>query len=259
MFLLFFFLVLVYCNDTEPNNKEWKAINEFHGKATEPKIDISACEEFETLSNQIRDSKISIDTALIAIQHLIPKIASVYYKLGGKDWSEETWVFPLQSYSSSAIGGSNGNGYAAIGYIYFEGNKHGGHPAHDIFIKDINQDCKDDRTKRYVNVLSFSGGIVVATQKEWTSTSSLRGGKYVWIFDPYTKSLFYYAHNDKVLVEVGQIIVPGQIISTVGRSGLNAFKKRSPTHLHFTRLKFGSNMYPKPVDTYQSLLHAKSQ
>jgi murein DD-endopeptidase MepM/ murein hydrolase activator NlpD len=50
-----------------------------------------------------------------------------------------------------------------------------------------------------------------------------------------------------------------QTIATVGRTGLNAFKKRSPTHLHFTQLRFNNNFYPKPIDTYKELLEAKRQ
>jgi|LauGreDrversion2_3_1035106.scaffolds.fasta_scaffold03355_2 murein DD-endopeptidase MepM/ murein hydrolase activator NlpD len=255
----FVFLFLISCNNNKQEQTEKKANNEIVTKATDPKTSISLCQKFETLNNEIRDNKIGLSSALKEIQNQIPEIKSDYYKQGGKDWKEDTWIFPLQDYSSSAIGGSNGNGYIASGYNYFDGNKHGGHPAHDIFIQDNNQDCKDDRTNNYVSVLSFSGGIVLATENNWVTSSQLRGGKYIWIFDPYSNSLFYYAHNNKILVASGQIITPGQTIATVGRTGLNAFKKRSPTHLHFTQLRFNNNFYPKPIDTYKELLEAKRQ
>lgn len=255
----FLFQFLISCNSNKQEQAEKKANNQIVTKATDQKISINLCQKIEILNNAIRDNKIEFGSALKEIQNQIPKIKSEYYKQGGKDWKKDTWVFPLQGYSSSAIGGSNGNGYIASGYNFFDGNKHGGHPAHDIFIQDSNQDCKDDRTNKYISVLSFSGGIVLATEKNWDTSSQLRGGKYILIFDPHTNSLFYYAHNNQVLVESGQIITPGQIIATVGRSGLNAFKKRSPTHLHFTQLKFDNNLYPKPVDTYKELLDAKRQ
>jgi murein DD-endopeptidase MepM/ murein hydrolase activator NlpD len=257
--LIFIFRFITSCNSIEQEKIEKKSNNDNVIKDSNSITIITLCKNFERLNNAIRDNKIDSDSALYEIQKQIPKIKSEYYKNGGKNWKEDTWVFPLQGYSTSAIGGKNGSGYITFGYNYFKGNKHGGHPAHDIFIQDYNQDSKDDRTKKFVNVVSFSGGIVLATENRWDSKSKLRGGKYIWIYDPYTNSLFYYAHNNNVLVESGQLISPGQIIATVGRSGLNAFKKRSPSHLHFSQLKFDHNLYPKPIDTYNKLLISKKQ
>ena len=214
------------------------------------------CHQFEILNNQIRDNSINYNLAHRKIQTLITQIRSEYYINNGKNWEVDTWIFPLEGYSNSAIGGIQGNGYIDSGYNYFDGNKHGGHPAQDIFIRDKNQDCKDDKTNKYVNVLSFSGGIVIATEKEWDTKSSLRGGKYIWIYDPYSNSFFYYAHNEKILVECGQFVIPGQKIAFVGRSGLNAYKKRSPTHLHFMQLKLNDTFSPTPVNTYLKLLNS---
>ena len=56
---------------------------------------------------------------------------------------------------------------------------------------------------------------------------------------------------------MGQIINAGDMIATVGSTGLNAFKKRSPTHLHFMKLTLDESFYPKPVNTYQALLNAE--
>jgi len=97
-----------------------------------------------------------------------------------------------------------------------------------------------------VNVLSMTGGVVVALEGEWQSTSSLRGGRYIWIYDPDEDGLVYYAHNATIKVAVGDVVKPGDGIATVGRSGLNAFKKRSPTHLHLTYLQIRDG-YPRPV------------
>lgn len=217
------------------------------------------CKKYLTLNNKIRDGKIESSFALQEIRNQIPKIKAAYFNAGGKIWKKNTWIFPVQYYNATSIGGSNGSGYISNGYNFFAGNKHGGHPAHDIFIQDRNQDSKDEKTNKYVNVLSFSGGVVVATETIWNIDSKLRGGKYIWIFDPSSNSLFYYAHCNNVLVICGQIITPGQIIATVGRTGLNAYKQRSPTHLHFSRLEFDRNYCPIPVDTYNDLLIAKNQ
>jgi murein DD-endopeptidase MepM/ murein hydrolase activator NlpD len=94
---------------------------------------------------------------------------------------------------------------------------------------------------------------VVALEKHWNNASSLRGGKYMYIYYPNDNALFYYAHNNDVFVNIGQIINKGDTIATVGRTGLNAFKKRSPTHLHFMKLELDNTFYPKPVDTYRDL------
>lgn len=215
------------------------------------------CNEFNSLNDKIRDSKISADNALNQIKKIIPKIKSEYYKSGGKDFSEKDWCFPVQGYNSISIGGKNGNGYIASNYNYFDGNKHIGHPAQDIFIFDNNQDCKDDKTNRYVNILSMTGGVVIAFDSVWDETGTLRGGKYIWIYEPAVQSFFYYAHNNNVLVKPGTIVKPGDIIGTVGRTGMNANKKRSPTHLHFMQLTLDNNFYPRPYNCYQDLLKAK--
>lgn len=215
------------------------------------------CNLFQKLNIQIRDSKIAQSEALEQLKILLPKIKEAYYKQGGKNIADSLWCFPLETYSAKAIGGSNGSGYVASKYNFFDGNKHVGHPAHDIFIYDKNRDCTDDLTKKPVNVLSMTGGVVLDTDSIWDSASTLRGGKYIWIYDPCSNSLYYYAHNDKVFVQPGYIVEPGKIIATVGRTGMNAHKDRSPTHLHMMQLKIDSNYYPKPFNFYQYLIKAK--
>jgi len=76
------------------------------------------------------------------------------------------------------------------------------------------------------------------------------------IFDPASNALIYYAHNSKVLVEAGDIVKPGDVIAEVGRTGLNAYRKRSPTHLHITYLQFVNNL-PVPKNIYSELLASK--
>jgi murein DD-endopeptidase MepM/ murein hydrolase activator NlpD len=254
-----FLFFIISCNKKEVKKTEGKETLEIVSKVNDSLQIVELCQKYQKLNNLIRDNKIRLNIALKEIQIQIPKIKQEYYKQGGKDWKENNFVFPLQGYKFSAIGGKNGSGYLPSKYDFFEGNKHLGHPAHDIFINDKNQDSKDDNTNKFVNVLSFSGGVVIATENNWDASSPLRGGKYIWIFDPYSNSLFYYAHNSKISVSCGQVVVPGQIIAKVGRSGLNAFKSRSPSHLHFTRLMFDTNFYPKPIDTYKELLKAKNK
>lgn len=211
------------------------------------------CYAFQALNTQIRDGQISAADAQKEIQRLLPEIDAYYRANGGINESEKDWKFPLKGYSTSAIGGTNGNGYISKGYNYFDGNKHGGHPAQDIFIRDKNQDCLDDKTQDFVSVQSISGGIVVANETQWDTTSALRGGIYIWIYQPAQKALFYYAHNASLSVSVGDIVVPGQEIAKVGRTGLNAFKKRSPTHLHVSMLEISEEGKPASKNLYPIL------
>ena len=102
----------------------------------------------------------------------------------------------------------------------------------------------------------MSSGVVVALEKEWDSNSDLRGGKYIWIYDTYSDGLFYYAHNRKVVVNIGDIVKPGDKIAEVGRTGYSAYKKRSPTHLHITYLHINDGKL-NPSNLYDDLLNAK--
>jgi len=77
-------------------------------------------------------------------------------------------------------------------------------------------------------VLSISSGTVVALATDWVPGSILRGGRYVYVYDPMRSSLFYYAHLRSLHVELGDIVSPGQAIATVGRSGRNAIANAPP-------------------------------
>jgi len=214
--------------------------------------------EFDSINTLVRDEKIDKAKALSELQRILHELKTIYNHQKLDTTKHEKWIFPVAGYSSKNIGGTHGNGYNSNGYDYFKGDKHGGHPAQDIFIYDKNQDSKDDKTGKYVNVRSVGNGIIVALEQKWDSTSTLRGGKYIWIYAPDEDALFYYAHNSEVFVNVGQIVNAGDTIATVGRTGLNAFKKRSPSHLHFMKLILDKEFYPKPIDTYKNLMQTKS-
>jgi murein DD-endopeptidase MepM/ murein hydrolase activator NlpD len=214
---------------------------------------IDPCVEFDALYAQIRDRTIAPDLARSRVAALIPHIRAEFYARGGNDSSPEAWRFPLQGYGTEAIGGRNGSGYAPAGYDWFDGYKSRGHPGHDLFIHDKNQDELDDATGRPVNVVSMTAGIVVATAPEWKPGSVLRGGRYIYIYSPQQNSLFYYAHNRDIAVKPGDVVAPGQTIATVGRSGRNAAQPRSPTHLHVMFLAIEDG-YPRPRDIYSDLI-----
>jgi hypothetical protein len=54
-------------------------------------------------------------------------------------------------------------------------------------------------------------------------------------------------HNKPLLMD---------LLATVGRSGLNAAKRRSPTHLHLTVLEM-KNGRPLPLNVYRDLVTSR--
>ena len=216
----------------------------------------TSCREFDRLNSLVRDGEIPKETARTEIPVLLNRIREWYHQAGGKRFGQADWVFPLRGFTVSAIEGGQNHGYLPKGYNYYDGNRHGGHPSLDIFIHDRNQDDRDDRTGEYVAVLSVAGGIVVARETEWHEESALRGGKYLWIYDPSTDHLFYYAHLREITVSIGSLVAPGDTLGFVGRTGLNARKKRSPTHLHLTCLSTTTSSL-LPENIYPDLVRAK--
>jgi peptidoglycan LD-endopeptidase LytH len=165
---------------------------------------------------------------------------------------DDRLCFPLIGYDFRSIGGKNGSGYQVEGYDFFDGSQHKGHPGHDIFIRDKNQDGFDDTTGKPAEVTAVAAGGVVSVNSGWEPSSMIRGGNYVWIYDSVRSRYYYYAHLNQVFVKIGQIVSRGEPVGTVGRTGLNAYPKRSPTHLHFT-VHESIDGYPRPINPYKDL------
>ena len=216
---------------------------------------IGACPprtEFHQLNQEVLLGKITPQKAGAAFKEMLNHLHVYCDNNASVLFHKNQWRFPLKGYHKNSVGGTNGNGYVTTGYNYFDGNQHKGHPAHDIFISDKNQDGLDDRTNKPVQVCSISGGLVIDTEGNWENGSELRGGKYVWIFDYSNNLLFYYAHNSKILVKPGTWVKPGDAIAEVGRTGMNAYAKRSPTHVHVMALSTATSN-PVPYNFYPDL------
>ena len=211
------------------------------------------CLDFDALYARIRDQQIDRAAALAQVRTLLPQIRAYADQHGVED-APDAWRFPLDGYGAEAIGGTNGSGYRPDGYDWFDGKNSKGHPGHDLFIHDRNQDSLDDRTGRPVAVLSMAAGVVVATASDWDARSGLRGGRYVYIYSPARHGFFYYAHNASVTVKPCDVVRAGTPIATVGRTGRNAAMPRSPTHLHVMFLAVGDGGYPRPRDIYADLV-----
>lgn len=223
------------------------------------------CQQFNTLYIQIREQSISPDSARATFSRILRGLRAGY--VTNTDFPTDTtssdgrarvaMTFPLRGYAPTAIGGTHGEGYRDKGFDLFDYNVRGSHPAQDIFIRDVNQDSVDDRNGKPVDVLSMSDGLVLASETGWNPGQEYRGGNWIWVYDPVRNGLFYYAHNRVVTVTMGDWVRAGQKISEVGRTGFNAYKPRSPTHLHLMYLQLQPSGLPFPRNTYDWLLSAQ--
>ncbi|RNC69017.1 MAG: M23 family metallopeptidase [Desulfuromonadales bacterium] len=211
----------------------------------------SPCDDWNLLEKEIRDGRIDRASAGTRIARLHRLLLDTYSTAP----ATTSKVFPVAGYDYRAIGGRRGNDYHPAGYSFYQGNRHGGHPAHDIFVRDRNQDSLDDADGKPVTIVSFTDGIVIAVNSDWNYPSPIRGGKYVWIFNPAEERYSYYAHLSSVTVTPGQIVSAGEPIGTLGRSGKNAYPRRSPTHLHFMTLSFSDGKM-LPLNPYRELVGA---
>lgn len=221
-------------------------------------ISLALSNKSNNLISLIRDGKLDKDSSLLQFRRLLNEIKDYYKKQALIQNDPNYWAFPIKGYNPAICLGNNKDaGYVPGRYDFFDGNDHKGHPALDMFITDSDQDCIDDITKKPVDILSMTGGVVLAAETNWDTASPLRGGKYIWMYDPYNDLILYYAHNNTLNIKPGQIVKSGDNIATCGRTGLNAFKKRSPTHLHLMILKLDKNNYPTPINPYSYLTNAK--
>ena len=224
-------------------------------------IKTTVAEKWKPLMTEVREAKISKQNAIDSMNKFTNQIwdfMETQVKRGKiKKYSDDEWVFPVKGYTANAIGGSNGSGYISAGFDFFDLSS-SGHPAHDIFIRDGNQDCLDDATGEPVEILSMSGGIVVETRKNWTpDMMDIKGGNIVYVYDNFTNGLFYYAHLKEVYVNVGDFVKPGTILGIIGRTGKNAFPSRSPTHLHIMYVRsFDGDIRPENI--YKDLVRVKT-
>ena len=221
------------------------------------RAEIDPANEWHLLYPRIRDRLISKEEAKNKLKEL-EVLLKEFYLRNVSIKQDDLLCFPLKGYGPEAIGGKEGSGYQAQGYDFFDGNQHKGHPGHDIFIRDKNQDGLDDVTGKPVEVISASSGIVVSIHLNWELQSPIRGGNYIWIYEPIKSRYFYYAHLKEIFVKVGQIISRADRLGTVGRTGTNAHLKRSPTHLHFT-VHQSIDGYPKPINPYMDLIKGISK
>jgi murein DD-endopeptidase MepM/ murein hydrolase activator NlpD len=211
-----------------------------------------ACEshvDWQSFERRVRDGKISYQDGEKAIAEWANRLGREF----PQDQFQRNISFPLKAYSIRDVGGKNGDGYEPEGYRFLDGNRHQGHPAQDIFVRDRDQDGLDDLTGKPVEVLALADGVVLSTFSDWNRTDlsrEIRGGNYVWIYHPALRAFSYSAHLEKVFVHPGNKVDGGEVIATLGRSGKKASLPRSPTHLHLMIL---SSRSMEPMDAFPLL------
>ncbi len=225
------------------------------------------CQQFQRLYTQIREERVAPDSARVRFSVIMRGLQGRFRSAQSyrndslqRDSLRRTgryFSFPIRGYATNSIGGTHGEGYRANGFDLFDYKARGSHPAQDIFVADRNQNSLDDRTSQPVDILSMSNGLVIGIETAWTSGSEYRGGNWIWVYDPNLHGLFYYAHNSAVQVAPGQWVQTGQKLGEMGRTGFNAYKTRSPTHLHLMYLQIQPDGLPIPLDTYPWLLTAR--
>ncbi len=218
---------------------------------SQSKSSSNICEKWNALDEKIKTGKIEYDDAVELLVSYEPEVIKFYKNNGGGIFKRNEWVFPLRNFTSIYYR-EGGNDFRLSTYDYFQGSNSKGHPAHDIMILDENKDLLDDSTLKPVDIVSISGGVVVATDTTWEIGSVLRGGKYVKIFDVTNKGLFYYSHLSVVNVKPGDILKPGDKIGEVGRTGRKTILKEGKTHLHVAFLR-SEDGYPVPEEFIKDL------
>ncbi len=213
-------------------------------------------ERFRQLLVDIRTQRLQPAEAQRQFQSIIREL-HFEYPPENVDSANVEIIFPLKGKNYRDVGG-NGRGFYARRFDLFDHSIAKSHPAHDIFIYDPNQDCIDDRTGKYVDVVAVSKGMVIATETAWTEAMDFKGGNYVWMYDFQTGGLWYYAHLRAVYVHPGQIIESGDKLGEVGRTGFNAAATRSDTHLHLMHLAIEPNALPRPINHYEWLKNART-
>lgn len=208
-------------------------------------------EKWNSLDKKISLNKIDKKSAIKLIRKYGKEVTDYYYSNNGKDISKDKWIFPLINYSKISFR-NNGDDYNEKSYDYFDGNKSWNHPANDIMIADTNNDCLDDSTGKPVDVLSMSAGVVIATDTTWEPGSILRAGKFIRIYDITNKKILYYSHLKNVFKKPGDIVLPGDKIGEVGRTGRSAVLPANLTHLHIAMLYIDDG-YPLPESPTEDL------
>ena len=112
--------------------------------------------------------------------------------------------------------------------------------------------------KEGASVYAFEGGVVVLAERNWNtddpfSTSSIKCGNSVIIYNSQTSQFSRYCHLETVLVSPGDIVFSGTTIGSVGHTGVTASLSGHGNHLHF-EINYYDTLWQKMIPrTHQQL------
>ncbi len=218
-------------------------------------VDKSLFERWSKTDDLIWDTKIDRDAAVDSIALYVP-LAVKYCKENGVQFTKrKDWVFPMKGWTKVSYR-RDGNDFIDDKFDYFQGGESHGHPAHDIFIRDIDANTLEDSTNKQVDALAMVSGVVFWIVSDWKPGDFGRGGNSVKLFDPETQAMFYYSHLDSVTVKVGDIVKAGDKVGTVGRTGRKALHGKTHLHIAFYPIVDGE---PEPEDFIEDLYKAEKR
>jgi len=198
-----------------------------------------ACRLWEEAEQGLMTGKLDSRAAQTRFKELWPKV--VVDDLPSPKEGHWQWMFPLPGYDATAFGES----YSPDGYRYMDGPTAAGYPALRIYLRDLDRDGLDDRTKKPAPVVSAVDGVVVSSWKFWKEGDANPYGNYVLVLSQQDKMLFYYANLAKLRVSSGQLVDKGEVLGWVGRSGKDMGARRLGTQLRFEVHTFdGGLFYP---------------
>lgn len=153
-----------------------------------------------------------------------------------KHWQ---WMFPLAGHDASSFGES----YSPEGYRFLDGPRAQGYPGLRIYLRDRDRDGLDDRNKQPAPVVSATDGVVVAAEKFWKEGAVDPWGDYVLVLDQQDKMFFLYGDLAKIRASPGQLVVKGEVLGWLGRTGKDINAKHLGTHLRFQVHTFDDGLF----------------
>lgn len=222
---------------------------------TYSQTDISLFQRWSKTDDLIWSTKISRDAAVDSISRYVPLAVKFCKENGVQFTKRKDWIFPMKGYTKISYR-RDGNDYIDDKFDYFQGGESHGHPAHDIFILDIDANTIEDSTGKQVDALAMVSGVVFWIVSDWKPGDFGRGGNSVKLFDPETQAMFYYSHLDSVTVKVGDIVKAGDKVGTIGRTGRKAVKGKTHLHIAYYPITDGE---PIPEDFIVDLYKAEKR
>lgn len=212
-------------------------------------------ERWHNTDVMIWDRKIDRDDAVDSIEYYVPLAVKEFKTHGITTTKRNEWAFPMSGWTSVTYR-DNGKDYRDEKFDYFQGGESKGHPAHDIFILDKNNDGVEDSLNIKIYATSMVNGLVIGVHSVWKVGDFYRSGNYVKVFDPESEALFYYSHLDSVFVVPGQVVKAGDPVGYIGRTGRKAINGRTHVHIAYYKIDDGE---PVPQDIINDLYAAEKR